>query len=122
MAVNDFLLELERLFLDFRNRAGERVIHIRVRVGRRHRVFAPVNDDFAYVPVFLDLDAYVSTRSRIVEEVRNFVEVVFDVRANRGRHLNMTPRVFKLHPEIPPKMLDGRCQMLVEDCSAPTNI
>jgi hypothetical protein len=60
-------------------------------------VIAPVNKDFANLPVLLNFDDNVRASRRVVKDMIYFLKMILDVCAKRGRNVHVTPRIFKLH-------------------------
>jgi hypothetical protein len=65
-------------------------------------MLTPVNDDFADLTVFLDIDDYVRVEGRVtVEDMIEFLEVIFHMTPNCRRYFNMSACVFKFHQSFP---------------------
>jgi hypothetical protein len=73
-------------------------------------VLAPVKKDFTFLPVLFNFHDDVRVRRRIVKDVIDFTEMVFDVTAQRIGHIHVTTRVFKLHEANPPILWNGAAQ------------
>ena len=90
-------LELDRLLLDLRDGARQRLIHVRVGVSGRQSVLAPVNQNLSYLSILLDIYDDVSACSRIIKNLLYLPEMLFDVISYRRRHFHVPTSVLKLH-------------------------
>jgi hypothetical protein len=65
-------------------------------------MLTPGNDDFSNLTVFLDIDDYVRVEGRVaVEDVVQFLEMIFHVTPDGRRDFHMSARVFKFHQSSP---------------------
>src|SRR5215204_1968511 len=98
LTLDDLFLELEGLLLDLVDAPRERLIHVGVGVFGRERVLAPVEQNLRDVPVLDDVyDDVGARRGGVLEQLTDLAEVLLDVRAQRGRDVDVSPRVFEIH-------------------------